>query len=138
MEIKTRPLNTGETFACSFKKAKDVFKNTKVVLNFAYTGRDYGAFANTPSASYLKRNIKGRVIAFMCLYPSKERGMLCFFVIKKHDFNEPLKLDFEENFLPLFYDFYKKLSSDLSLNTVSEVMLVELIGGKLKLHQYKI
>ena len=65
MEVKVRPLNRGETFCCSVKTAKEMFKNTDIYLDFAYLGRNYRTWAETPDAYYWKRNVKGRILATM-------------------------------------------------------------------------
>ena len=44
MKVKVRPLNEGETFCCSIRKAKEVFRNTDVYLDFSYLGRDYSTW----------------------------------------------------------------------------------------------
>ena len=54
MELKVGRLNNGEMFCCSGKKAKDLFKDTEIHLNFAFYGRIYGTFAETKAGYYLK------------------------------------------------------------------------------------
>lgn len=137
MEIKTRPLNKGEIFPCSFKSAKSVFKDTAVTLNFGYTSRIYGTFARTPDAFYLKNKIGGSVIAAMSMYPRQENPLLCFYVLKKESFPSQLQKEFESKYLFRFYDFYQKLLKDNTLNDKEMLMLVELLGGTLKLHLVK-
>ena len=58
MKINARPLNEGETFVCSMKKAKEMFKNTDVHLNFAYYTRDYGTFAETQDRYFVKKRCR--------------------------------------------------------------------------------
>lgn len=137
MKVKTRPLNKGETFLCSFKRAKELFKDTSVMLNFAYTNRMYGTFARTPQAFYLKNNIKGAVIAHMGMYPRETEPLLSLFVQKKENISPKLQEEFETKYLPQFYDFYQRYFNDTSLNNQAISMLVELFEGTLKVHFVK-
>ena len=135
MDIKTRPLNKGETFCCSFKKAKEIFKDTEVFLNFAYTGRHFSTFAETPDGYYWARNVKGKVICEMLTSSGKERPILSFYVLKEKNFSDELKDEFEQKCLPEFYRLYKELLNDHVLAQNTKMMLVEFFDGKLKLHE---
>lgn len=134
MKVYFRPLNSNEIFPCSVRKAKEIFKDTEVDLNFAYGCRIYGVFANTPPAFYLKNKIKGRVIATITMYPRVESININFFVIKAKDYNAQLQKEFEEKYLMEFYRLYESMLNDSTLNNKGVSMLVELIDGKLKLH----
>lgn len=135
MEIKKRPLNTGETFCCSMKEAKEVFKDTAVFLDFAYLGRDYGTFARTPDRYYLQRKVTGRIVAHMNMYSKDKRPIIGFYVLKEKDFPSELRTEFEQKYLPEFYRLYNELFDDQSLISTTKQMMVELVDGKLKLHE---
>lgn len=135
MEIKKRPLNIGETFCCSMKKAKETFKDTNIFLNFAYVGRHFSTFAESPDGYYWHRNVKGRVICSMQTFSGQERPLLCFHVLNEKNFPVELKDEFEQKYLPEFYRLYQTLLNDQSLITTHKLMLVEFIDGKLKLHE---
>ena len=135
MKTKSRPLNQSECFICSFKEAKDVFKDTDITLDFGYLGRDYGTFANTPDARYLKTKIQGRVVASMYMSPRQACSILSFYVIKKNTLTTLLIQKFEKDFLPIFYEFYQMWLYNKEDDNIIGLMLVELLDGKLKLHQ---
>ena len=135
MEIKKRPLNKGETFCCSMKKAKEVFRDTKIYLNFAYLGRHHSTFAETPDGYYWARNVKGRVISEMQTSSGRERPILSFYVLKETNFPAELRDEFEQKYLPEFYRLYQELLSDQSLKITTKLMLVEYFDGQLKLHE---
>ena len=137
MEIKTRTLNKGETFCCSFRKAKELFKNTDIVLNFGYTSRTFGTFIKSPTFFYVKNYIKGKVIASMYSYSNKETSLLNFYVVQEALFNENLKQTFEESYLPKFYDFYVNRASDTNLSLKTKVLLIEFVNGTLKQHEFE-
>lgn len=136
MKVKIRPLNKGELFPCTLKRAKELFEETAVILDFAHTGRTYVTFANTPSGFYLKNEIKGIVIASMYMYPGIKDPLLSFFVLKKTEFTFQLQDEFENKYLPEFYNFYHLLSNAGSGE--SQTLLVELIDGKLRLHRVRL
>ena len=138
MEIKIRPLNTGESFLCSIKKAKEVFRDTSVTLSFAYTSRIYGTFSRTPDAFYLKNKIKGTVVASMAMHPTEKTPLLCFYVLKKKDISSQIQHEFETKFLLEFYHFYQTIANDQTLNNSSEKILVELLNGRLNMHKLKL
>ena len=134
MEIKVRPLNKGETFTCSIKKAKEYFKNTSVVLNFAYTNRVYSTFANTPHAVYLKNRIKGIIVSSMFMSSQREKALLSFYVIKDKDMPCQLKNEFENNYLPEYLKFYRSIYNNKNPNGIESTMIIELINGTFKIH----
>ena len=129
MEIRVRPLNKGETFACSIKKAKNIFKSTDVVLNFAFATRQYGLYN-----IYSKKN-NNRVVASMHMYNEQKRVLLNFYALKQDIFTETLKEEFENNFLVKFYDFYQSLQIDKNLISKDHLMLVELNNGELRMYE---
>ena len=135
MEVKVRPLNRGETFSCSVKTAKEMFKNTDVYLNFAYLGRDYRTWAETPDAYYWKRNVNGRIIAKMQTRSGEARPILCFFVVKESAFPLECKIEFEQKYLPEFYRLYETMFHEDSRCRNTKLMITEYIDNKLKLHE---
>lgn len=135
MQVKVRPLNAGETFCCSIKKAKAVFRDTNVYLNFAFFGRDFGTFARTADRFYCERNVRGIVVSNMHIYSRSERPMLSFYALREKDFPEERKREFEQKYLPKYYTLYQEMLYDWSLIRVFKFMLVEWINGELKLHE---
>jgi len=135
LEVKTKPLNAGETFCCSMKKAKELFNGTAVFLNFAYLGRDFATFAETPDRYYWKKSVKGRIIVSAQMRSREERPIISFYVLREKDFSAELKAEFEQKYLPEYYRLYQELLNDQSLTITTKLMLVELFDGKLKLHE---
>mgnify|MGYP003298527029 CR=1 FL=1 len=138
MEVKIRPLNKGETFCCSVKCAKSLFKNTNVFLNFAFLGRDYATFANTKDAYYLKNKIKGRVIASLYAHSKTEKSILSFYVLKQDDFSQDLKKEFELVYMPKLIDFYLAQLNVDGLSDHTKMILIEFYKGQLFLHKHDI
>ena len=136
MELKVGWLNKGEMFCCSVKKAKDLFKDTEIHLNFACYGRVYSTFAETKEGYYLKNNIKSRVISSMYMLPGAAQTILAFYVVKRKSFPEDLKTEFEQVYLPKYYEIYNEM---LNANKFEKtrMVLVEHIDGKLKLHDVR-
>lgn len=136
MQIKSRAINNKETFCCSFKKAKELFKNTDVVLSFGYTSRSFGTFVGTPDYYYVKRNIKGKILASMYSYSIEQTPLLCFFPTAKAEFNEKLRQVFEETYLPKFYDIYlNRVPNEKASKT--KVLLIEFVENTLKEHVFQ-
>lgn len=137
MKVLSRPLNKGETFPCSIRSAKELFRDTDVILNFSHAGRTYGTFVNTPDMFYCRNNIRGIVLSSMYMYAGNHDAMLSFFVVKSNEFNYDLQKEYESKFLPQYLQLYKSLVSDEPHNSVTTVMLVELVDKVLKLHTFK-
>ena len=136
MQVKTRTLNDGETFCCSLQKAKELFKNTDTVLNFGYTSRNFGTFVGTPDYYYVKKNIKGKVLASMYSYSVEQTTMLSFYPVSKSKLNENLKQVFEKIYLPKFYDIYiNRVPNEKAIKT--KVLIVELVENGLKEHKFQ-
>ena len=129
MEVKIRPLNKGETFACSIRRAKSIFKDTDVVLSFAFAIRQYDLYKVYP-----KKN-NNRVVASMHMCNEQKHVLLNFYVLKQDVFPEILKEEFEKNFLLKFYEFYQSLLNDKALIPKDHLMIVELENGKLRMYQ---
>jgi hypothetical protein len=127
MEVRIRPLNKGETFACSIRKAKKLFKDTDVILNFAFATRQYGLY------NIYSRKNNNRIIASMHMYNEQKRVLLNFYALKQDIFTEALKEEFENNFLIKFYDFYQSLQNAKILIPQEHLMLAELDNGTLKI-----
>ena len=123
-------------FSLFNEKAKDLFADTNVTLNFAHTGRIYGTFKNTFDMFYLKNNIKGQVISSMYISPGESDPFFSFYVLKKKDYPEEIMQEFEEKFLNLYLDFYNEMMTE-NETSVCHVMLVEYRDNKLFLHRFK-
>lgn len=135
MECHVRPLNKGEFFCCSIKKAKEIFGNTEVYLDFAYLGRNYKTFSETADGYYWKNNIKGRVIASLMMRVRDASPILSFYVIKSDEFSEALREEFETKYLCRFYTLYLNQMKSNSLTNDTRLMLMEIVDGKLILHE---
>lgn len=136
MKVKSRPLNNGECFPCSMKKAKEIFADANVELDFSSVSRIYGTFKNTFDMYYLKNNIKGQVIASMYMYPKYNLPSLHFYVLKKQNYPEEIRREFEEDYLKLYLDFYNEMMNTTA-PYICHVMLTEYRDGKLVLHRFK-
>ena len=96
MKIRTRVLNPGETFCCRISSFKKYFSETTLVGHFADLGREYAVFLNSFEDTYLKKNVKGYVIAsttMCCLY---DEPAVCFYAIPKQYFDEKKKEEVDE------------------------------------------
>ena len=78
MKIDSRPLNKGETFCCSMRAAKELFRNYNITLNFSYLGRDFGTFAETPDRYYVERNVKGRIVSSLYMRTNDKNAILSY------------------------------------------------------------
>ena len=135
MKISVRPLNKGEIFCCSMKSAKMVFKNTNVHLDFSYLGRDYATFAETPDSYYMKKRIKGRIVASFYAHSNTDNAILSFYVVKESDFSPNLKDEFESTYLLKLYDEYLQQIAKEYPSDRTKMMLVELYNGELFFHE---
>lgn len=136
MRITVRPLNDGETICCTVKKAKEIFGDTDVTIDFAYYDRHFGTFANTKDRFYVDRYVKGRVVASMYAHGGVSETILGLYVVKKVELTEDLRQQFENVFLEKFYEFYQRTVSDPLGVALSKCMLVELYDGKFKVHEF--
>ena len=135
MEIKSRTVNKGETFPCSFRAAKEAFKKTKIILNFSYTGRSFGTFTNTPDRFYVQKNVQGTVVSSIYC-TGAENLLLNFYVIKSLEYSQKLKYEFESAILPILYNFYEDSLKTSVLRNRTQVMLVELLNGNFNIHKF--
>ncbi len=139
MKIKIRQLNHGERFCCSTAKAKELFADTDICLDFAQLGREYVTFGRTKDAYYLKNNIKGGVLMSLYMHQKYSEPILGFYVIPaKYDFPECLQKEIEEKYLHEFKRLYIEVRSIKQEDNTTRVMLLELHEGKLKLHEFKL
>ncbi len=136
MELHKRGLNKGETFCCSVKKVKELFKDTEIHLDFASFYKSFILFKDSPPLiSYVKNHIRGKVICDVSMMLRQESPILSFYVLKENEYPNELKEEFEERYLPQFYEFYMRNLNDTSLLTKQRIfMCIELIDGKLALH----
>lgn len=138
MQVKVRPLNQGETFCCSVKKAKEVFQETSIYLDFSYLGRDFCMFAESPIWYFYKKNIRGRVLSSMRMSENYPEPLLSFYVVKEKDFDNLLKKQYEDKFLPEYYRLYKEMTNVKQPAGIEKIMLVELVDGNLLIHESKL
>ena len=134
MNVFVRPLNKGETFCCSVRKAKEVFKDTEVSLGFAVI-RDYAVFMGTKLDTYFNKNVRGRVLATMDLLEGQTSTSIGFYVVKEKSFPTELKQEFEQVYLLKFYEFYQRHANTQSVIRREHIMLVTLLKGELKLYE---
>lgn len=135
MEIGVRPLNKGECYCCSIKKAKEIFKDTEIDLCFSLGGRTCRKEKRDNGTSYLKHYVKGVVVAKMYAHHKVARNMLYFYTIKESEYPKELQKEFESKYLPEFYRLYMSQLTSIDLTGATRLMLVELLDGKLKLHE---
>ncbi len=118
------------------KKAKEVFRDTDVYLNFSYLGRDYGTFAYTPDAYYIIHKIKGRVLASLYMHENYPEPILSFYVVRSTDvYTDDMREEFERKYLFEFRRLYFEMKNIKQTTGKCKMMLVELLNGKLKLHE---
>ena len=136
MRILSRPLNKGETFCCSMRAAKELFRNYDITLNFSYLGRDFGTFAETPDRYYVERNVKGRIVSSLYMYTNQARPILSFYVLKEENYSPELRTQYEKEFLPEHLRMYKELTKNPEAKKIDDkIMLVTLKDGKFNLYE---
>ena len=136
MKIDSRPLNKGETFCCSMRAAKELFRNYDITLNFSCYGRDFGTFAETPDRYYVERNVKGRIVSSLYMRTNDKSAILSFYVLKEENYSPELRTQYEKEFLPEHLKMYKELTKDPGAKKVDDkIMLVTLKDGKFNLYE---
>ena len=72
----------------------------------------------------------------MYMLPGAAQTILAFYVVKRKSFPEDLKTEFEQVYLPKYYEIYNEM---LNANKFEKtrMVLVEHIDGKLKLHDVR-
>ena len=141
MEVKTCPLNRGEIVCCAIKDAKEIFKDTKVSLNFALSyARTYSAEERTKDYSYSKRNIKGCVICSADAVSTAvgSNASVWFYALKQDNYTEELRKEFTQKCLPQIYSVCMEVLNNNTVQDISMRALVELYNGKLIFHKFKV
>lgn len=70
------------------------------------------------------------------MHPGESNPFFSFYVLKKKNYPEEIKQEFEEKYLKLYLDFYSEMI-DKTAPSVCHVMLVEYRDNKLYLHRFK-
>lgn len=101
--VNKRSLNEGETFCCNIHDAKMIFNENYFIdidfrLNFGHVSREFQPWPNI--YSFVRKNVKGNVIAYMVLDTKKRSGGINFYVIKSKDFNDEKRKQFKKTILP--------------------------------------
>lgn len=135
MKIYYRQLNKGEIYCCSVKKAKELFKETEAKLNFTHGGNEFEKNLEHPMYRYAKKVVKGKVIAHAIFMSGYDEALINFLGLPYFEYSQNLQKEFEENYLPEFYNLYIAQKNDQKMIPLSKLMIVELIDGKLKLHR---
>ena len=134
MKIYNKPINKNEVFCCSLKAAKAVFNDTEISLNFAGLGRSFAAFAESPIWYYVKRNVKGNIIAELNMTGGfSTAAILSFYVFNNNVFSKEIIELFEGTYLYKLYHIYQEASAVNNCNK-NKLAVVELYDGQLKLH----
>ena len=132
----SRPLNKGETFCCSMRAVKELFREYNITLDFSYLGRDFGTFAETPDRYYVERNVKGRIVSSLYMYTNQARPILSFYVLKEENYSPELRTQYEKEFLPEHLRMYKELTKNPEAKKIDDkIMLVTLKDGKFNLYE---
>ena len=135
VEVRIRPLNQGEGYACTVKRVKELFKDTDIYVSYSMGGRTCGKEKRDNGTSYLKHHVKGIVIAGLYAHHKVARCTLYFYTIKESEYPKELQKEFESKYLPEFYRLYMSQLTSTDLTGPTRLMLVELLDGKLKLHE---
>lgn len=135
MKINFVPVNKGETYCCSLRKLKEVFKNTSVVVCFAHGDSVFHKGLQHPIYRYVDKYVKGKVLVCIECYLRQIDPLICFYRLKVEECSTEIINQFEECFLPKIYDFYTKQLNNQDITGKTKLMLVELLNGKLKLHE---
>ena len=126
--------NRGETYICSVKRAKEVFRETEVHLDFGYFSKYFSLRNAYYEYFYCRKNIKGKIVFSTHQGLRKLDPLYFFYLQKEQECSEGLKKEFEEKYLPQLYALYKQYSGDDRLIAEYHFICVELYNGKLKLH----
>ena len=114
MTIKSRALNTNETYICTKKELKSVFKNADIDVYFGTCMQsreeEKNNFFYRP-----KRDCKDRVVANLivgkdriCVNNISLGSCLKFYILKKDGYTDELQRLFADKVLPKLFDFYTK------------------------------
>jgi len=134
MKIYKKPINKNEAFCCSLKAAKEAFKDTEISLNFAGLGRNFAVFGESPIWYYMKRNIKGHIIAELNMTGGfSTAAILSFYVFNNNVLTKEIMELFESTYLCKLYQIYQETSVVNNCNK-HKLVVIELFDGKLKLH----
>ena len=126
--------NRGETYICSVKRAKEVFRETEVHLDFGYFSKYFSLRNAYYEYFYCRKNIKGKIVFATKHNLGRIDPIYSFYLQKEQECSEGLKKEFEEKYLPQLYALYKQYSGDDRLIAEYHFICVELYNGKLKLH----
>ena len=135
MKINYIPLNKGETYCCSLKKVKVLFKNTSVVLSFTHGDTVFRKALHHPVYRYVNKYVKGKVLVYVQCYSGQSDPLICFFRLKTEDYSNDLIEQFEEFYLQQIYNFYLNQLNNQDISGKRKLMVIELIDGKFKLHE---
>ena len=70
------------------------------------------------------------------MLPGVAQTILSFYVVKKKFFSEDLKTEFEQVYLPEYYEIYNEMVNANEFEK-RRMVLVEHIDGKIKLHDVR-
>lgn len=105
-------------------------------MDFSYLGRDYATFEYTADAYYMKHNIKGRVLASFYMKENYPEPILSFYVVRSTDiYTDDMREEFESKYILEFRRLYFEMTNIERITGKTKLMLVELLNGKLKLHE---
>ena len=136
MKVLSRPLNVGETFCTSIKKAKAVFNCTDIKLCFGAFSRYYNPYENEFGYYYYKKNIHGTVVAQIILHPGVTSPLLKFYVLKSTLKSTQLKSEFEDAVLQKLFTMYRDYCSGQPSQQRSTIIWVELLDDSFIIHQF--
>ena len=136
MKVYYRPINEGETFCTSIKKAKSVFQNTEIKLCFGEFSKQYNPYKNEIGYGYYKKNIFGNVVVQMVLHPGVNCPLLSFYVVKSRDFTDELKVKFQNDILYQLLEIYNRFLLEDYFAQKDTVIWVEWINDNFTIHKF--
>ena len=135
MEVMVNRGSNGEVHCCSVKKAKEIFRETEVDLNFGWLGKYYFKGGRSDKVyNFVKKIIQGKIIFSTYFSNQKANPILSFYLIKEEECTAELREEMETKYLPLLYTEYCRFLNDQTLISNYTFICIELFEGKLYYH----
>ena len=125
-----------EVHCCSIKKAKEIFRETEVILDFGLLGKYFRLkdYRDNKVYNFVSKKIRGKII-FDTTFSNREADpILTFFLLKEEECTAELREEMEMKYLPLLYTEYCRFLNDQTLISNYTFICIELFECKLYYH----
>ena len=135
MRVHINKGSKGEVHCCSIKKAKEIFRETEVILDFGLLGKYYFKGGRSDKVyNFVKKIIQGKIIFSTYFSNQKANPILSFYLIKEEECTAELREEMETKYLPLLYTEYCRFLNDQTLISNYTFICIELFECKLYYH----